>query len=404
MKRDREICLFCGAKIPVESICFKCGQPTPHMSAKDRILWELGQWKTTRSGGTDDAGRAPATTLVAERPPAPVIGTIPPARKSTDNNHISRNGNGHAASASAASTAPAPEVPRQRPVGGTKRTLSVYRSAAAAPVAPATKPVPVTPQTVASVATAPSPAPAPVARPVETTKVDHTPVTASVQSPPQTPIAPARRDRKKPKAAVSAPAPVRAPRPEKAERVRAPKPARAPKPEKPKRQREPKAARAPKAPRETRSFKLREGEQITLQINGWSRFRPATLAVTNHRVILRRWLGKVRWIPLQHVDKTAVRWRGAWAIVLVGSVEILALQKSGRRQIDMFHAMVDSEIGAAQSGARRHDPDLVQEWCDMATEVWDSHFGKIRIAMRRHPVTTLFLLGGLAGLVRFALG
>src|SRR5436190_1765461 len=47
--RNRFVCSSCGAKTPIQAFCEKCGQPTPVCTADERILWEMGQWESSRA-------------------------------------------------------------------------------------------------------------------------------------------------------------------------------------------------------------------------------------------------------------------------------------------------------------------------------------------------------------------
>jgi len=47
--RNRFVCSSCGAKTPIQAFCQQCGQPTPVCTPDERILWEMGQWESSRA-------------------------------------------------------------------------------------------------------------------------------------------------------------------------------------------------------------------------------------------------------------------------------------------------------------------------------------------------------------------
>jgi len=47
--RNRFVCSSCGAKTPIQPFCQECGQPTPVCTPDERILWEMGQWESSRA-------------------------------------------------------------------------------------------------------------------------------------------------------------------------------------------------------------------------------------------------------------------------------------------------------------------------------------------------------------------
>ena len=49
MAKNRFVCSACGAKTPIQAFCQQCGQPTPVCTPDERILWEMGQWESSRS-------------------------------------------------------------------------------------------------------------------------------------------------------------------------------------------------------------------------------------------------------------------------------------------------------------------------------------------------------------------
>ncbi len=133
---------------------------------------------------------------------------------------------------------------------------------------------------------------------------------------------------------------------------------------------------------------LRSGERVSLSISGWSRFRRATLVVTNYRVaLITRMIGQVRWIPLEEVEGVHHRWFGAHSLVVTSPIEVLTLQKAKHQALGSFEQILESEVAEARKpgATERHHGDITQEWCDRATEIWDSGFGRARLWVRRHP-------------------
>jgi hypothetical protein len=187
-------------------------------------------------------------------------------------------------------------------------------------------------------------------------------------------------------------------KPERAPKVQKVKPERAPKPEKVKDSRKEAAKRERKHKRHSKRVNrraawldLKDGERVSLSIEGWSRLRRATLVVTNYRVaLITRVPPAVRWIPLEEVSLVTRRWQGAWSVVVAAPTEVLTLQKSKGQMLASFKELLDSEVKEARSGgnSQRHHADITQEWCDSATQIWDSRFHRLRLWVRRHPVVT----------------
>jgi len=200
----------------------------------------------------------------------------------------------------------------------------------------------------------------------------------------------------KPPAALTGPTPVR-----KGPKAPKAKPAPAPKPEKSKERRKEAEKRERKHRRHSKritrraaSLDLKDGERVSLSIEGWSRFRRATLVVTNYRVaLIARVSPRIRWIPLEEVSTVSRRWRGTWSVLLAAPTEVLTLQKSKGQMLASFQELLDSEVREARTaGSQRHHPDITQEWCDRATMVWDSRLQRILLWVRRRPVLSLVFL------------
>lgn len=416
MARNRLVCTSCDAKIPIKSFCPKCGTPTPHASAQERIVWEMGQWETSRP-----AAAPPSTAPVA-----------PPART--------------AAAAFAARAAIRPQAPAARPAHGeetrvrppaphTAQRIIVNPRGAGGnnPAAPRPNVVALAAAlreasrdseeaettTIApthgperngnrhAVATATAPAivePARFPRPIQTHSLVNEEPEARSRDDRMTSTAATAPSFAKP---VSKPLSV-VPPVEIAEK--APKAKRARKAEK-----DPKPARAPKEKLsrkerrlrgQTSALDMREGETLTRSLDGRSRLRRATLLLTNYRVAVvsrsrRRRI--VRWIPLEEVSQIDTAWRGAPTVMIEASIESLSFNnRSGAMLAETVEALEKEVREAHGSGARRHHPEITQEWCDRTGEVWDSNAGRLRLWIRRHPVFTLTWLASIVPIAYFA--
>lgn len=140
---------------------------------------------------------------------------------------------------------------------------------------------------------------------------------------------------------------------------------------------------------------LRDGERVSLSIEGWSRFRRATLVVTNYRVaLITRMPPQVRWIPLEEVSDVHHRWFGAHSLRIVSPIEVMTLQKSKRQMLASFEELLESEVAEARrpGATERHHGDITQEWAERSTEIWDSHLKRLRLWIRRHPAVTVVTL------------
>lgn len=71
MSKQRLICASCEKRGPVQSFCQHCGHPTVAATYEERIVWEMGQWESSRSR----QGAAPAPA-----PPAPPVRNLRPSR------------------------------------------------------------------------------------------------------------------------------------------------------------------------------------------------------------------------------------------------------------------------------------------------------------------------------------
>ena len=503
------VCTFCDEKLSNgQAFCGKCGQPTRWASHDERVLWDLGQWETSRkrSAKTDravasatrsqelaesvrsraavpsaesqtrpveepgprrsmlsrfrrpaepaasvpaakaptaPAPAAPAATApaapaarvttpertaptstptpkpsIAAQRPVPVRSTAPAAKPAATNGGRTPPGSAPASTGparpsqvaravrTAASNAPVPQ-PAGRTATAPAGLVATRTAAAAAPaIAPERVPQRVVEEKPAKpeVAAVPDVVDAPVEAPVEAPKsAPGTPLviirrSATTESPAAQPaVAPAQA----PAATVTPPAPAKPKREKKQKPPKQPKVKKveapvAPKPKKDNRadaeKRERKHRRHSKrVNRRAASLDLKDGERVSLSIEGWSRFRRATLVVTNYRVaLITRVPPQVRWIPLEEVATVTRKWHGAHSIVVGAPTEVLTLQKSKRDMLASFQELLESEVREARRvGSQRHHADITQEWCDRATQIWDSRFHRVRLWIRRHPAATI---------------
>jgi hypothetical protein len=179
------------------------------------------------------------------------------------------------------------------------------------------------------------------------------------------------------------------PEPKKAKKVKEPKP---PKASKPKREKQPKATKET-TPRAL-GLKLGKGEIVETAVKGrWGIF-PATFAITTYRVAVHRRFGRTRWIPLEEVRKFTAKRR---ALIVEASIEHFRFRT--RRVDDLAVALDAALIEARRPNSHRHDAGVLQEWCDRC-EIWDSHTGRIRLWLNRHPVMIVTMFFAVSAFVR----
>jgi hypothetical protein len=409
--RERTRCASCDAKIEIKSFCPRCGYPTKFASHEERILWELGQWEDSRPGlsaGATDTYAPPAAacigapdrfssrtaTAVATRPepiyrppsvqpveqPRRPAESRPAAAASSD---TTRSGNGSAGLSEGSVLVEHAKAPTMERPLIIRRISQRAKRAVTRPEAPVERP-------------APSAAPATDAKSRRAAKPLAAPAPANLAPGRDEPAPSKPRPTTAPLQATPAPAPAapareRAPKPPKAPRA-----AKPPKPERERATREERRARKrqrafERAKRRANSLELYEGESVSLSLDGWARFQRAAVVVTRYRVVLiSRWLKRVHWIPLEEVTRASLRWRGSWVLNVEGSVETITFQKHHRGMLASFHQMLHAEVREARlPGGRRHHPDVIQDWCDRSTRMWDSHVGRIRLWIHRHPVISL---------------
>ena len=155
--------------------------------------------------------------------------------------------------------------------------------------------------------------------------------------------------------------------------------------------------------RDIETLGLVEDETVTMSLRGRA-FGPATLIVTNFRVAVvggRR--TSVRWIPFEEVNQIDTMWRGAPTVLVGGTVEVLRFRMRSEQKLSEIVHMLMTDVQASKvPGSAHHNAELTQAWCDKAGEVWDSHTGRIRLFIRRHPAFTLSWLTTLVPVAYFA--
>lgn len=312
MAKAKEACALCGAKISVVSFCPRCGQPTRHMSASERVMWELGQWEASRGPAVQPAR---STAAVPAQPAARAAEAPAPRRRRREQ--------------------PAQVVSVRTQDGAVMHKLRRSESAGSA------------------VATALAQAEPAAAEPAAAAPAPHL-------------------------TAVPAPAEPRAPRRRR--------PAEEPQ-------------RADPSPKSEPTLELQPGEAVLGELKGWSRLRRSTLIVTNFRVALLKYPRQLTWIPLEHVEAVTVRLRGK-ALRFESTIEMLNIESRNRENIAEIRELAERFIAAAKRPGARYDATLVQEWCDRSSEMWDSHTGRVRLWIRRHPIAALGLAGTMVALAK----
>ncbi len=441
------ICNYCEEKLaPKQAFCGKCGHPTEHANHDERVLWDLGQWETSRRRkvsaepkDTRKAAQSADRTRDIRAAQAKSPGGVAPAPTGVNGNggkpdaetpkrsfigRPSRQPAPQAPAASKPATKPV-QAPAARPTGAARPAASTGNrpapSARKAPTMTSERPA------------AASAAPAPTARPVERRGYVAQPTKAPAEAPPLIMIRKSAEETQAPAASTTqapeqqapakpSPRALRKAAEEKkqeaerarklaqkeAERVRAEQKKeadrlRAEQAKEEERRRKEEAKDAQKRQRKHKrhskrvnrraaELDLRDGERVSLSIEGWSRFRRATMVVTNYRVALITQLPpQVRWIPLEEVNGVHHRWRGSQSLVVTSTIEILTLQKSKKEMLASFEQILESEVAEARrpGATQRHHGDITQEWAERSTEIWDSHLRRLRLWIRRHPAITL---------------
>ncbi len=131
------------------------------------------------------------------------------------------------------------------------------------------------------------------------------------------------------------------------------------------------------------------GETLTAKLDGSVGVRTASLLLTNYRiaVVPHKASGTARWIPLEEVGKITGG-RGNSHVAIDATVEVL---RFGARRVGKLVELVEllrAEVKEARQGGR-HSGELIQVWCDMTADIWDSTGGRFRLWVLRHPKVKL---------------
>ena len=456
MARQRISCTSCGAKIPVEAFCPNCGIPTPHCSAQERIVWEMGQWESSRSSGRPKS--PPSTSVLPvqtapaperrsverpaalSRPDAPVRRTFvapaasmqPAAQVRSSAPHsvapvqtIAAGSTSVAGSAALAELVEPVELQRRRSQASSRPTSPSSRLVRTLVKPAATATVPMTredaaieAEEVARQAAAPA---APVTQStnaamssgvIRTRRRSEPEPVAHVEPTPN-----ARETRRAERAArkeaeateraackqaeeaskeaakAAAAATKAAARAKPAATVKAAAPVKAEAPAKAPKQTN-RSRRERRLEQIERVLNLRDDETITLTVRGRAGTSRATLVLTRFRIAVVARRNKVRWIPLEEISDVTTAWRGAPTIQVNATIETLRFSQRSSSTMSEVVEQLENEVREARApGARRHEASITQEWCDLTGEVWDSSTGRFRLWIRRHPVFTLSWLG-----------
>lgn len=119
-------------------------------------------------------------------------------------------------------------------------------------------------------------------------------------------------------------------------------------------------------------------ESIRLIEAGRSGFRNATLIITWYRVAVVAG-GRTRWIPLEEVQDVALSDK-VTVHVAVGA-ESLRFTTSNGVPAEQLAGLIKREVAEARvPNSPRHHPDILQEWCERASERWNA---RIRLPLTR---------------------
>ena len=378
MSKQRVICTSCEKRIVHQSFCPFCGNPTAAATHAERIMWEMGQWESSRTSAsarsvpprpTPTARAAATTPRTTSRSPvprplprttktnAPVRPAVPPA----------------AASVPAAQPArPKRRYPGQPRPAAAQAVLVEQEQVEAPPIEDTAdtdenRVLLIRRLTRRAAQAASSPPPPPVLEAEEAPEPPAIPVE-------QEPVAPRR---------PVVVAEQTAPKPDANEAVASAKLSR----------------RELALQRTGKALGLVEGESIIYELRGRTAMGRAQLVITTYRVAI---VGRniVRWIPLEEVADITTAWRGAPTVFISATIEHLRFKHRSARTLGHLIERLQLEVKAARvPGSLRHNAELIQQWCDRTGEVWDSNTGRFRLFIRRHPV---FVVSWLSSIVPVA--
>ena len=339
MARREMNCGACETRFPAQAFCPGCGAPTDEATTEQRMLWEMGQ--------ADAAPQKPQSiklSIAQNEAPAELEEVDEPARVDA-----------------APSPPPRPFSPVPMPRRATQAPPRTQPSNGAAAHPPA------------------SPGPAePVRR-----SILKKPGRPSAASAPRTQPSPKTEPEPAAETAPAAEAAPVVPAGGTAARARKAKPTR----------------KQRKLEKLLNRLGMRPGETLTAKLDGSLGVRTASLLLTNYRVAVvpHKASGTARWIPLEEVGKITGG-RGNSHVAIDATVEVL---RFGARRVGKLGELVEllrAEVKEARQG-RRHSGELIQVWCDMTADIWDSTGGRFRLWVLRHPKVKLVVLVPFAPLV-----
>lgn len=130
-----------------------------------------------------------------------------------------------------------------------------------------------------------------------------------------------------------------------------------------------------------------EGIEIDLRtsnasalVRGRSRGRSATLLVDRAVVILdRAGSGRKRWMPLEEID--AIKPSGT-TLIIESTAEQIRLECRDPGAITRAARILTAAEAEARLG-HRHDPDVMQAWCELTSALWKGPLSRHRIKARQ---------------------
>lgn len=115
-------------------------------------------------------------------------------------------------------------------------------------------------------------------------------------------------------------------------------------------------------------------------VRGRSRGRPATLLINRVTVFLdRAGRGRLRWIPLEEIDEIK---QSASALIIESTAERIRLECRDPGVIARAARILTVASAEAKLGFR-HDPDVMQAWCELTSDLWKGSLSRHRIKARK---------------------
>lgn len=108
--------------------------------------------------------------------------------------------------------------------------------------------------------------------------------------------------------------------------------------------------------------------------------RPARLVLDRAVVFMEpSGPGRRRWIPIEEVSSVRVTER---LLVLEGTVERIRVRCRDSRLIEQAGLLITEAVNEGRRGLR-HDPDVVQAWCELTSDLWKAPLGRAKIRARK---------------------